>query len=117
MKGDEAALSVDACAHGLGRANEDADAAGIDVSEELLFGGGFLEILHESDLGRCDAELDETGLDPTVAGLVDSSKEDGIFSLVRRKVLRDCACTHGPAVRPPRQPSQDRLWAASPHDP
>jgi len=48
--------------------NEDADAAGVEVGEELLFGGGLLVILHESDLGRRDAELDETGLDPTVGG-------------------------------------------------
>ena len=68
MEGDEAALGVDACAHGLGRANEDADAAGVDVGEELLFGGGFFVILHESDLGRGDAEFDETGLDPTIGG-------------------------------------------------
>jgi len=68
MKSHEAALGVDACVHGLGRTNEDADAAGVEVGEELLFGVGLLVILHESDLGRRDAELDETGLDPTVGG-------------------------------------------------
>ena len=68
MESDEAALGVDACAHGLGGANEDADAAGVDVGEELLFGGRFFVILHESDLDRRDAELDETGLDPTIGG-------------------------------------------------
>jgi len=41
----------------------------------------------------------------------------GIFSLERRNVLRGSACTHVTVVRPPRPPSQDRLWAATHHNP
>ena len=99
MKSHEAALGVDACAHGLGRTNEDADAAGVEVGEELLFGGGLLVILHESDLGRRDAELDETGLDPTVGG-----KATRPLDIERAEVGKDhlSAATQsvGDAVRP-----------------
>ena len=45
-------LHVDAGAHRLGRADQDADAAGIEVVEQPLLVRRPLVVLHEGDLGR-----------------------------------------------------------------
>ena len=47
----EPELRVDAGAHRVGGADQEADLAGIDVAEQPLLGLGLLEVLHEGDLG------------------------------------------------------------------
>jgi hypothetical protein len=44
-------LRIDAGAHRVGRADQEADLAGANVAEQALLGLGLLEVLHEGDLG------------------------------------------------------------------
>ena len=48
----QAQLHVDAGAHRVGRADQDAHAAGVELVEQALLVGRALEVLHEGDLAR-----------------------------------------------------------------
>ena len=61
-------LHVHAGAHGLGRPDQHADAAGVEIVEQALLVRRFLEILHEGDLGRRHTAPNQFLLDPAIRG-------------------------------------------------
>ncbi len=65
---DQALLGIDPGAHRLRRADQHADLAAVHVVEQPLLGRGFLEVLHEGDLGRRHAEAHQLPFDPAVGG-------------------------------------------------
>ena len=68
VQGLQPRLHVDAGAHRLRGADQDADAAGVEVVEQALLLGGALEVLHEGDFGGWDAIPNQFLLDPAVGG-------------------------------------------------
>ena len=66
MQGLQPKLHIDARAHCVGRADDEAHLAGIEVVEQALLGLGFLEVLHVGDLGRRHAKADEFSPDPAI---------------------------------------------------
>ena len=62
----QAQLDVDPGSHRVGRADQDADTAGIEVVEQALLVGRPLVVLHVGDLAGRDPEPDEFLLDPAV---------------------------------------------------
>ncbi len=64
----QAKLDVDPRSHRIGRADQDANAASIEVVEQALLVGRPLVVLHVGDLAGRDAEPDEFLLDPAIGG-------------------------------------------------
>ena len=68
VQGLQAKLHVDAGAHRLRRADQDAHASGIEVVEQPLLVGGSLEVLHERDFRGGNADPEQFLLDPAIGG-------------------------------------------------
>jgi hypothetical protein len=94
VEGDEPALRIHAGPHRVGGADQDSDLAGVDVGVEALLGAGLLEVLHEGDLARGNAELDEPRLDPAIGG-----EAAGLFDGERSEIGEDHLRRAGQGVR------------------
>ena len=73
-------LRIDAGAHRIGGADQEADLAGAHVAEQALLRLRLLVVLHEGDFGRRHAHADEPVPDPAIgreaAGLLDADRAE-----------------------------------------